>query len=109
MTSGTASSAVTADGGGATVYYKQIPAGLVDEGNPSGYGAGLYGVGLYGTALTSSGARSYPRIWFMDRHADDIILTAGNQTEFTNGMGVQKQPRPRNECSDESKLCFRVE
>lgn len=80
MTSGTASSAVTADGGGATVYYKQIPAGLVDEGNPSGYGAGLYGVGLYGTALTSSGARSYPRIWFMDRHADDIILTAGNQT-----------------------------
>ena len=29
MTSGTYQSAVTADGSGATVYYKQIPAGLV--------------------------------------------------------------------------------
>lgn len=80
MTSGTATSAVTAAGGAATVYHKQIPAGLINEGTPSGYGAGLYGVGLYGTALPSTGSRSFPRIWFMDRHSDDIIMSAGNQT-----------------------------
>lgn len=80
MTSGTASSAVSAAGGAATEYYPQIPAGAIDQGNGQGYGAGLYGVGLYGTALTSTSGETYPRIWFCDRFGDNIVATPGNQT-----------------------------
>lgn len=80
MTSGTATSSIAAGGGAATTYRKQIPTGNVNELAGQGYGMGLYGVGLYGTALISAAARSLPRIWFDDRFADTIILTAGNQT-----------------------------
>jgi len=79
MTIGQSTSSVTAAGGAATVYYKEIPDGLVNETNAQGYGAGLYGIGLYGTALLSTTARAYPRIWFSDRYADTIITTPGNQ------------------------------
>lgn len=80
MTIGEATSAVTGGGGSGVEFYKEITAGALNEGNVIGYGAGLYGIGLYGTALTSSSARSYPRIWFMDRYGDTIIMNAGNQT-----------------------------
>lgn len=80
MTSGTATSSVTAAGGAATTYQKQIPNGNVDELAGQGYGMGLYGMGLYGTALIAVAARSLPRIWFSDRFADTVITTAGNQT-----------------------------
>lgn len=80
MTTGTSTSAVTAAGGGSTVYYPQIDAGNLNQGLGQGYGAGLYGVGLYGTALVSSSGMFFPRIWFCDRYGEDIIMTAGNQT-----------------------------
>lgn len=80
MTAGTSTSAVTGAGGGSTIYFPQIAAGALNQGNGQGYGAGLYGVGLYGTALVSSAGTTYPRIWFCDRFGDNIILTAGNQT-----------------------------
>lgn len=81
MTIGEATSAVTGGGGASTEYFKQIPIGLLNEGNVLGYGAGLYGTGLYGTGRTSSSARSFPRIWHMDRYGDTIITTAGNQSK----------------------------
>ena len=80
MTIGEATSAAISGGGGSTVYFPEITAGALDEGNVVGYGAGLYGIGLYGTALVSSASRSFPRIWFMDRYGDTVIATAGNQT-----------------------------
>lgn len=80
VTNGNASSSVSSGGGASTQYYEPMPIGLVDETNVVGYGAGLYGIGLYGTALQSTTARAYPRIWFMDRFGDSIIMTAGNQT-----------------------------
>lgn len=80
MTIGTATSAVSASGGAATIIYQQIDPGNLDEGAGYGYGAGFYGAGLYGTALLSTtGLRSYPRIWFADRYGDTIIVTPGNQ------------------------------
>lgn len=80
VTTGTSTSAVTAGGGGATVYYPQIAAGNLNQGTGQGYGAGLYGVGLYGTALTSSSGETYPRIWFCDRYGDNIVMTPGLQS-----------------------------
>ena len=80
MTTGEATSSVTSGGGASTIYYEEIPAGALDEGNVIGYGAGLYGVGLYGTALVSTTSRTLPRIWFMDRYAAQVVMTAGNQT-----------------------------
>ena len=80
FTAGTATSAVTAGGGAGVEFYPQIQAGDEDEGAGLGYGMGLYGVGLYGTALVSAAARKFPRIWYADRYADTIIMTAGNQT-----------------------------
>lgn len=80
MTEGTATSSVTAAGGGATVYNPQISAGAVNQGLNQGYGAGLYGVGLYGTALTSSSGVTFPRIWFCDRYGDNIVMTPGNSS-----------------------------
>lgn len=79
MTTGTATSAVTAAGGSSTVYFIQIPEGILNETNTQGYGAGMYGAGLYGTALVSSTGRAFPRIWFADRYANTMILTPGNQ------------------------------
>ena len=79
-TAGSSTSSVTSAGGASTVYYEQISAGNEFESTNQGYGAGLYGAGLYGTALTSSNARTFPRIWFFDRYGDEIIATAGNQT-----------------------------
>lgn len=79
MASTAATSHVTAAGGASTAYQKQIASGSKDESFGQGYGMGLYGVGLYGTALLSSAGRRYPRIWFMDRFADRIIATPGNQ------------------------------
>lgn len=79
MTDGVATSAVTGGGGASTEYQEQIDAGLLNEQNVQGYGAGLYGVGLYGTALISSTARAYPRIWFLDRYGDTVIMSPGNQ------------------------------
>jgi len=87
MTLGNASSSVSSGGGASTIYYQEIPDGLIDETNAQGYGAGLYGVGLYGTALTSSSSRSFPRIWYSDRYADTIISTAGNQTGVYQWFG----------------------
>lgn len=78
MTGGTASSSVTGGGGSATVYYPQIEPGPIDGGLGQGYGVGLYGVGLYGTALLSTSGETYPRIWFVDRFGDNIVMTYGN-------------------------------
>jgi len=80
MTSGTATSSVSAAGGASTVYYPQIAAGNLNQGVGQGYGAGKYGVGLYGTALSSSAGEVYPRIWFCDRFGNNIVATAGNGT-----------------------------
>lgn len=81
MTAGTATSAVTADGGAGTEYYPQIGPGAVNQGQGQGYGAGLYGVGLYGTALVSNTGATYPRIWFVDRFGENLVMTAGNSSE----------------------------
>lgn len=80
VTDGTSTSAVTAAGGGSTVYYPQIDAGNLNQGLGQGYGAGLYGVGLYGTALVSSSGVTFPRIWFCDRFGDNIVMTPGNSS-----------------------------
>lgn len=80
MTSGTATSSVTAGGGASTVFSQQISAGNVNQGLGQGYGAGLYGVGLYGTALVSSSGETYPRIWFVDRYGDNLVMTPGNSS-----------------------------
>lgn len=80
MTTGTATSAVTAGGGTGTTYQKQIGAGSQNEGPGQGYGAGEYGVGLYGTALISQNGRSFPRIWYIDRFQAVMMMTSGNQS-----------------------------
>lgn len=87
MTSGIATSSVTAGGGTATVYQKQIPEGVLSESFGQGYGQGLYGMGLYGSALQSIVGKRLPRIWFMDRFADSIIMTAGNASEIYSWNG----------------------
>lgn len=87
MTTGFATSSVTSAGGASTIFFKEIPDGLVNETNAQGYGAGLYGMGLYGTALVSNISRSYPRIWFDDRYANTIIMTPGNQTGLYQWFG----------------------
>jgi hypothetical protein len=81
MTTGTATSSVSAGGGASTEYFPQIDAGNINQGLGQGYGAGLYGVGLYGTALTSLLGETYPRIWFVDRFGNNLVMTAGNQSE----------------------------
>lgn len=79
MTAGTATSLVTGGGGTGTTYQVQIVAGDIDQSLGIGYGLGLYGAGLYGVSKMSTSGITYPRIWFMDRFADRIILTPGNQ------------------------------
>jgi len=78
MTAGTATSSVSGSGGGSTIYFPQIDAGNLNQGLGQGYGTGLYGVGLYGTALISSSGETYPRIWFVDRYGDNLVMTPGN-------------------------------
>lgn len=78
MTTGTATSSVSAGGGASTTYEVGIAEGACDETNGQGYGMGLYGVGLYGTALASTNGRRYPRIWFFDSFGDNIVMTPGN-------------------------------
>jgi len=80
MTGGTATSSVSSAGGASTVYYEEIDAGSQNEAFGQGYGMGLYGDGLYGTALVSNSGKTLPRIWFMDKFADTVILNAGNGT-----------------------------
>ena len=80
MSSGTATSSVSAGGGVSTTYQKQIDAGFADESLGIGYGLGLYGVGLYGVAKTSQSGLTYPRIWYFDRFGDRVVMTPGNQT-----------------------------
>lgn len=87
MTAGTATSSVTGGGGASTVYYPQIADGELNQGTVQGYGAGLYGAGLYGTALVSDTEVTYPRIWFLDRYANTIIGTPGNQTGLYQWLG----------------------
>lgn len=69
-----------------------LTAGALNESAAQGYGAGLYGMGLYGTALVSSNARSYPRIWFVDRFANSFIMTPGNQTGLYQWFGAVVTP-----------------
>jgi hypothetical protein len=88
MTIGESTSSVTAGGGASTIYYQEIPDGLVNETITQGYGAGFYGAGLYGTALLSNASRSFPRIWFMDRYANTLIMTPGNQTGLYQWFGT---------------------
>jgi len=79
MTTGFATSSVSAGGGSATAYQTQLAAGSQNENAAAGYGAGYYGVGLYGTGLTSANGRTTPRIWYIDRFQATMMLTPGNQ------------------------------
>src|SRR5690606_5707643 len=74
-------------GGSSTEYHPPIAAGNANAGFAQGYGVGLYGVGLYGTALTSNLGITYPRIWFMDRFGDNILMTAGDNSEIYSWDG----------------------
>ena len=80
MTTGLATSSVSAGGGASTAYQTQLAAGTQNENAAQGYGAGYYGVGLYGTGLISSNGRTLPRIWYIDRFQATLMMTAGNQT-----------------------------
>lgn len=79
MTGGIATSSVTGGGGSATTYQIEIPVGAVNQSIGQGYGMGLYGIGLYGTALLSSELPANPRIWFIDRFGQNVVMTPGNQ------------------------------
>jgi len=96
MTTGTATSLVTAGGGSSTTYEAQIPAGNINQSIGFGYGMGLYGIGLYGTALEAvSDTFSYPQIWFVDRFGVDLIMTPGNQGGLYSWNGsVVNAPTP---------------
>jgi len=78
MTSGVATSSVTAAGGASTVIYNQIPSGSDVESIGTGYGMGYYGVGLYGTAKGSYSVRKYARVWSFARFGDYILMTPGD-------------------------------
>ncbi len=80
FTAGTSTSSVTAGGGAATLYQKQVAAGRLNASLGQGYGMGLYGAGLYGLSKLSASGIVFPRIWFMDGYGETTILTAGNQT-----------------------------
>ncbi len=79
FTASTATSAVTAGGGAATLYQKEIASGQLNATLGQGYGMGLYGAGLYGVSKLSSSGIALPRIWFADGYGETTILTAGNQ------------------------------
>lgn len=85
-TTGTATSLATGSGA-ATVFYKQIAAGALDQSLGQGYGMGRYGVGLYGVSKISTTAFTYPRIWMFDRYGDIILCSPGNQTGLYEWAG----------------------
>lgn len=87
MTAGTATSSVSAGGGAATLYQKEIPDGLVNASFGQGYGMGEYGDGLYGVSKLSTQGQTYPRIWFFDRFGNTITMTPGNQTGLYQWSG----------------------
>lgn len=76
----TATSSVSAAGGAATLYQKELDDGNVNFSFGQGYGMGKYGVGRYGVSKTSTQGIIYPRIWFIDKFANTAIMTAGNQS-----------------------------
>jgi len=78
MTSGVATSSVTAAGGASIVIYNQIPSGAMYESIGSGYGMGYYGAGLYGVSKQSSSVRKYARVWSFARFGDYILMTPGD-------------------------------
>lgn len=80
MTAGTATSHVTGAGGGSTTYQLQIAAGGSDASAGIGYGVGLYGTDLYGVSRVSDTGITFPRIWFIDRFEDRLVMTPGNQS-----------------------------
>ena len=83
LTDTEATSTVSGGGGAATVYYKQIAAGSLDQFFPSGIGCGLIGAGLIGSALASaSGIYSYPRIWSFDNFGSDVVMTPGGSSKI---------------------------
>lgn len=83
LTDTEATSTVASGGGAATVYYKQIAAGALDQFFPSGIGCGLIGAGLIGSALASaSGVYAYPRIWSFDNFGSDVVMTAGGSSKI---------------------------
>jgi hypothetical protein len=108
MTSGTATSQITAGGGADVVYYKQLSEGRLNQGVIRGYGAGLYGAGLYGTSRVSTSSNiSYPRIWYLDRYANTIVCTAGNQTPLYQWFGDNSiAPEKITGAPEEINYCF---
>lgn len=82
LTDTVATSSVTGGGGAGVEIQQQIDQGLCDATSAQGYGAGLYGVGLYGTALTSTSGSIPVRSWVFDRYGNNVIGTAGDQTEI---------------------------
>lgn len=76
--SGFATSAVTAAGGGATEVQGQIDAGPCTFSVGFGYGGGPYSAGSYGTGKTFTAGYTLPRIWSIDRYGDGVILTPGD-------------------------------
>lgn len=80
MTTGTATSAVTAGGGASTTYQKQLVGAQITPGGGLGYGLGLYGAGLYGVSKTSAGGVTAANNWFFDRFGDRLVATPGNQS-----------------------------
>lgn len=79
MSAGTATSHVTAAGGGSTIFQSQIASGPINQSLGFGYGVGPYGAGLYGTSKTAVAGQIFPRIWFADRFGADMVMTPGNQ------------------------------
>lgn len=88
FTSGTATSSVSSGGGASTTYAPEIADGNVNQSFGQGYGMGKYGVGKYGVSKSSTSGIVYPRIWFFDRFADTVIMTAGNQTGLYQWSGT---------------------
>lgn len=89
-----ATSAVSSAGGSSTTYQGQIAAGNCDVQTASGFGAGLLGQGLLGDNQDFS-TPAYPRIWWMDRFGDDIIMTPGGQTgvyKYDSSVGNSTAP-----------------
>jgi len=76
MTSGNATSSVSADSGS---YYPEILAGPSTEFTQQGYGAGLYGEGPYGAPGVSTTNRVTPRIWYFDKFGESVLTGYGDK------------------------------
>ena len=75
-----ATSSVSAAGGAATLYQKQITDGNINAAQGVGFGGGNFGSGAFGTGKQFTTTNILPRIWSMDRFGDDLILCPGGQT-----------------------------